>query len=137
MSALYTANAPTQPRQPNGNEEKMARVRIKNKSTNSKEKKIKLLEILCSNHIHTTKVFDATEGYVILPVSEEHAEKLFTKEIKSKLEESGFTPILPPQLRAKKSIIVTRVDELIYDHNEQDIAEEIIKNNGWMGDECI
>ncbi len=110
ISEIYTANTPSQPRPPNEDEEKMARVRIKNKSTNSKEKKIKLLEILCSNHIHTTKVFDATECYVILPVSEEHAEKLFTKEIKSKLEESGFTPILPPQLRAKKSIIVTRVD---------------------------
>ncbi len=26
---------------------------------------------------------------------------------------------------------------MIYDHIEQDIAKEIIKENGWMGDECM
>lgn len=52
----------------------------------SKEKKIKLLEILCTSEIHVTKIFDATYGFAVLLLNEEHAHNVFSTVVKYKLE---------------------------------------------------
>ena len=43
--------------------------------------------------------------------------------------------MLPPDLRNKRSIIVTRVDDVIYkDHEPTDIGEQLEEHNEWMQD---
>ncbi len=42
---------------------------------------------------------------------------------------------MPPELKAKKSVIIPRVDDLIYEQPALDIGEEIAKKNQWIGDE--
>ena len=42
---------------------------------------------------------------------------------------------MPPELKVKKSVIITRVDDLIYDcWKEEEIADELIRKNEWIGD---
>ncbi len=111
----------------------MTRVKIKCKglgSSGNKDKKIKLLEIMCTKEIHVTKIFNTNDGFALLLISEDNAEKIFTKELKDSLDKEGFYP-----LKVKKSIIVTRVEDLIYDRYEDEIAEELKLKNLWIGDE--
>ena len=111
----------------------MVRVKIKSRSPNDRNRKLKLLEILCTNEVHVSRVFTANDGFTILAISEEHADKIFTREIKNRLEEEGFNPLMPADLKVKKSVILTRVDDAIYDWGEVEIAEELTEKNSWIG----
>lgn len=41
----------------------------------------------------------------------------------------------PPELKSKKSIIIKKVDEVIYDRSTDEIADEVALLNSWIGDE--
>ena len=96
-------------------------MKIKCRDKTDREKKIKLVEILCGNDVHVNKVFDTNDGYALLLLDDDHADTIFTKKIKETLESNGFSPILPPELKVKKSVIVSRLDDLIYERNEESI----------------
>ena len=113
----------------------MARVKIKSKDTPSKERKLKLLEILCSNEVQVTKVFTTTDEFAILLLNEDNADTIFTKKVKSELAANDFQPLLPPELKVKKSVLVTRLDDLVYERDEEAIVDELIKHNTWIGDD--
>ena len=112
----------------------MPRIKLKTRGPPNKEKKLKLLSILCGKEIHVTKVFDANDGFAVLLLNDDHANKIFEKETKKSLEDNGFTPLMPPALKVKKSIILNRLDDIIYEHNEEEIKDEIILKNEWIGD---
>ncbi len=42
---------------------------------------------------------------------------------------------MPPQLRVKRSIIIPRSDEVIYEKNTEAIREEILRQNYWIWEE--
>ena len=42
---------------------------------------------------------------------------------------------MPPDLKAKKSVIIPRVDDLIYEWSNVDIGEELKRQNSWIGEE--
>ncbi len=42
---------------------------------------------------------------------------------------------MPPELRVKKSVIIPRVDDLIYDRDTVDIGEELQNHNSSIGEE--
>ena len=42
-----------------------------------------------------------------------------------------MTPVVPPAEKAKRSIICTNVEELIFENSEEEIAEEIQISNTW------
>ena len=42
---------------------------------------------------------------------------------------------MPPELRARKSVIIPRVDDIIYEYNAVDIGDEIMRENTWIGDQ--
>ena len=83
----------------------MTRIKIKCRGNTNRERKIKLLEILCSKGIHVTKVFTSNDGFVILTLNEEHAENVFTTEIITQLDSNGFTATMPPDLKVKKKVL--------------------------------
>ena len=60
-------------------------------------------------------MFTANDGFAVLALNEEHGDKIFTRDVKSKLEEDGFNPLMPAELRVKMSVILTRADNTIYD----------------------
>ena len=61
----------------------MTRIKIKCKGIQDKNKKNKLIEIICSNEIHITRIFTGNDGFTTLSINEEHADKIFTKEVKN------------------------------------------------------
>ncbi len=113
----------------------MTRVKIKCKNSDEKRKKTKLLEILCTKQVQVTKVFTTPDGYGILLINEDHADKIFTREIKEELVANGFSAVLPPELKSKKSVIISRADDVVYDKTVDVIADELTQNNAWIGDD--
>ena len=115
--------------------DKMARIKIKRKP-NTKEKKLELIEILYKKDIEISRVITTNDGFVVITINEEHADCIFRPETKTDLVSHNLIPFLPPELKAKKSVIIPRIDDVIYDHN-LDIGEELIKENPWIGEEDL
>lgn len=44
---------------------------------------------------------------------------------------------MPPELKARKSVIIPRVDDLIYEWSTVEIGEEITSKNSWIGEEGV
>ncbi len=113
----------------------MTRIKIKCRGTPDKIEKLKLLEILFSHEIHISRCFVGTDGFAVLPNSESDSEKIFKREIKDELDQDGFSPLMPADLRVKKSVILARVDNVIYDWGEEEIGNELVLKNSWIGDD--
>ena len=114
----------------------MSKIKIKCRPT-SKEKKLKLVEILSKHQIEVSRILPAYDGFVILTVSESHSDNIFSAKIKGELESNEFHAVMPPELKAKKSVILPRADDIIYERHIVDIGEEIQKQNSWVGDGVV
>ena len=57
---------------------------------------------------------------------------LFSSCCISELEAVGYNPILPPDLKAKRSLILRRCDHQILNQSEEDIKSEIKKQNDYV-----
>ncbi len=110
----------------------MARIKIKTRNPPNHENKLKLLEILNSNDIEISRIFTTRDSFAVLTVHEHDTDNLFASAIKDVLEKNDFFPILPPELRAKKSVIIPRVDDVIYEKNVVDFGEELVSKNDWI-----
>ena len=113
----------------------MARIKIKCKAPNNKDNKIKLIEILSRRDIEISRIFNTHDGFAVLTVNEHHADSIFDQETKAELSQNDFNPVMPPDLKAKKSVIIPRVDDLIYEWSNVDIGEELKRQNSWIGEE--
>ena len=99
----------------------------------TKEQKLKL----CTRGIEINRVFSTNDGFVVLTLNEHHANLIFQSDIKNELEANHFTAVMPPELMVKKSIIIPRVDDLIYERHIVDIGEELQRQNTWIGEELV
>ena len=98
---------------------------------------MKLIEILSKRDKEVSRVFTTNDGFAVITINEHHADNIFKQETKQDLASNEFSPVMPPQLRAKKSVINPRVDDVIYEKNIADIGEEIAKKNEWICEEEI
>lgn len=110
----------------------MGRIKIKSRK-NGREEKLKLLEILCRNQVEISRIITSNDGFVVLTVNELSADAIFYHDIKQELMSQDFSPVMPPEMKAKKSIIIPRVDDVIYEKNVVDIGEELTRENTWIG----
>lgn len=111
---------------------KMARIKIK--ATNSKDpgRKHKLLEILASNEIYVTRIIPKPDAFIIPTNNDNEMDKIFNNKTDKQLKELDFLTQIPFLLKANRSVILSRVDNHIIDHGEEEIKEEIIKQNPWV-----
>ena len=112
----------------------MARVKIKYRNP-SRKSKLQLLEILSSNQVQITKILIIGDGFVTFTLNDDEAEEIFQDKTRKKLEEKGFSPLQPPELRVKKSVLIFRVDDIILDNSAEEIKEEIQRQNSWITSE--
>ncbi len=54
---------------------------------------------------------------------------------KKNLLHMNYTQYCHQSLKLKKSVIIPRVDDVIYERSLDDIGEEIMRMNSWIGDE--
>ena len=93
---------------------------------NSKEQ---LLEILAHHHVFIIDIKDTRDGFVVLPTIDIETDAIFQGKCLQALKDQKFIPVLPFQLKADRSILLFRLNNHIYDNSEEDITNEIYKNN--------
>ena len=108
----------------------MARVKIKHPSPNNAIK-LKLLSTLSEHQSYATKIISTPDSYVVPTRSDDEIDKIFQVQCSAALRDEGFEHIIPPELRAKRTIIIFNVDEFILSNTESEI-KELINENGWI-----
>lgn len=114
----------------------MGRIKIRIKNP-TEENTVKLLRILSSNYIYATRIITTYESFTVLTNSDAELDKIVSKELTKELNKENFNPVTPPELKAKRTVILTRLDDDIYSQNEIDIKEELTNHNQWISKEAI
>ncbi len=114
----------------------MARMKIKCRP-NNREQKLKLIGILSTKDIKISRIIAIHDGLAVLTLNELHADCIFNAHTKSDIKSHGFNAIMPPELRVKKSVILSRVNEIIHEKHVIDIGEELQKQIPWIGEEIV
>ena len=117
----------------------MASSKVLVKCTNNKLcTKQNLLLVLNGYSVKVIKVVPSGKDFNIFCDGIVECEKMYDDRILSSLSASGFSPVLPAELKSSRSVIVRRVDNNIFDNSVQNIKAEIVKCNEWCGvDEVI
>ena len=111
----------------------MARVKIKHPKP-TPEAKTKILKVLSQNLIYVTRIIEAHDGFIVLTRNDEELDKIFQAKCAKELKNENFTPVLPPELRARRTVMIFNLDPIIYGEDEKDIEAELIKENAWIND---
>lgn len=109
----------------------MARVKIKTTSKDEK-RKLELLRILSQNYIYLTKLIQTNDGYVTITSTDNELDKIFNNNTDTELRKKNFVSQIPPQLKANRSVILTKVDKHISNNEERNIQNEIKDHNEWV-----
>ena len=109
----------------------MAKVKIKSNNSKDPNRKEKLLELLSENEIYATGITIAPDGFFIWTGDDSDLDRLFNSVTDRYLENNGFTPIIPPELKAIRSVIIFNVDNHIYNREEVEMIDEIMDKNAY------
>ena len=109
----------------------MVRVKIKT-NNNDGMRHLKLLETLSKHDIYATKLNQTNDGFAITIAEDSDLDRLFNNVTDQALLKENFSPQIPPQLKANRSILLTNVDNHISENEHDEIKEEILKHNEWV-----
>lgn len=90
-----------------------------------------------SKKIYTTRILTLLESCTVLTNTGADLDKIVSRELTRELRNYHFNPVTSPELKAKRSVILIRLDEHIYSQNENDIKEEFAHHNTWITKEDI
>lgn len=110
----------------------MARVKIKFKHNNDPRHRQLLLQTLSERNIYATRIITISDGYIVLTRTDDDVDLLLSPEMTAALQAKGFSPLTPPEQKAKRTVILTRLDEYIYRNDEDTLKDEMIDNNTWI-----
>lgn len=109
----------------------MTRVKLKSDNSKDPRRKLKLLEILSTNGIYANRIIVTPDAFIVLTNDETDTDKLFNGVTDQILTSNGFTPQIPPELKAKRTITIFNVDSHIYNNETGDMQEEIMSKNAF------
>ena len=111
----------------------MPRVRIKHPDP-SGSNKLRLLAILSERLIYATRIIQTQDSFIVLTRTDEDADKIFTTSTTDLFVEQQFLPVLPPEIRAKRTVVLLNVDEHIYNKPEKEITDELLSVNSFLSE---
>lgn len=79
-----------------------------------------------------TRIFNTNEGFKVICRSEQDADKILSKDAQVELEKIGLQVIVPPETKARRSILLRQLDQLIGQNSPEDIKDEIERENDWI-----
>jgi len=90
------------------------------------------LLLLLSNHsIKIVKLLPTGLNFTIICSNIDETEKVFGDGVISSLNDSGFSPVLPAELKSNRSVVVHRVDLHIHRNTPEAIKQELVRCNPW------
>lgn len=109
----------------------MPRLKITcNGDPKDRRNKLKLLEILAPADVYANELFETHDGYII-NATEKEVDKVLESEMTQALKDQGFVPILPQEIKAKRTIICYKVEQTAFENSKNDIADEIENKQDW------
>ena len=109
----------------------LVKVKIKFKTNSDVLTRRNLLEILNNHRVKVCGLFQKHNEFVILCDCAEEAELIFSQECYASLNAVNCTPLLPPELKANRSVIIHNVDGDILSNDENSIKSELERCNSW------
>ncbi len=108
----------------------MGRVKIKHPRPKELASKRQLLGIL-SPAVKPTRLISSWDAIIVLTATDKDADNIFSPSMLQTLADSDFTPIMPPELKSRRTVVCLRLDELVYDNSPEDIKEDIESRQSW------
>lgn len=79
--------------------------------------------------LYLTRIIQRNDGFVAITSSDYELNNIFNYNTDSKLRANEFFPQNPPQLKAIRSVLLTRIDKHISNKEENEILIEIEEKN--------
>ena len=105
-------------------------LKVKLRRNGLKASRVAVLEVICEFGVKCSKLH-IIDDQVMLLFCNSHVDvdRIFSSECMKKLSEIDCDPRVPPDLQAKRSIIVRKLDNFIYEQCCDDIGAEIERSN--------
>lgn len=108
------------------------RVRIKSLQGGlNPQRKSLLRERLYENGVKFSRLIQAPDSFICICLSDNDVDLTISTKLIDKLKKIHFDVVIPPPLRAKKSVIIRRLDPDVTDHSEEEIKHDIERRNVW------
>lgn len=108
----------------------MTRVRIKHARPNDLATRRRLLHVLAPE-VKVIRLIPARDAIIVITGSDADADLIFTTEKLETLSKDGFSALMPPTLRAQRSVVCVRLDDLVYEHGADEILDEVEREQSW------
>lgn len=79
-----------------------------------------------------TRIFSTNDGFKVICRNEFDADKILGKEAKLELQKLGLQITVPPETRAKRSIVLRQLDNIIGSNTPEEIKHEMERVNSWL-----
>lgn len=99
--------------------------------TSPQRKKTLLALLKDTLRVRFSKLTEAGDSFVVVCLSDDDVNKLIKSANFEKFREKQFKPVIPPHLRALRSLFLRDVDPEIMEYTEEDIFHEIQRENQW------
>ena len=86
-------------------------------------------KILFQSNVDIRHVYSTATGFSVIADNPSEVEKLISSSMVTKLAEIKLKPLPPPELLARRTVVVRGVDELVGSHSAESIKEEISRND--------
>ena len=108
------------------------RVKVRSADGISGEVRQSLLNILSANRVKCSKVFSQVDSFTVVCNSAADADVIFSHECTRSLLARNFDPVIPGELKSKRTILLKRLDSSLYDCEVTSLIDEIHSRNSWL-----
>lgn len=81
---------------------------------------------------YAAKIITVSNGFVVFTTNEPELDKVFNIKINKELVKEDFTPQIPLELKAKRSILIFKTDSYIFHREEETVKEDIEREIEWV-----
>ncbi len=108
------------------------KLRLRQNVPNKTISKAKVAEIAYMQFtVAFNKIADQHDGYLVITRNTQDADRIMKEDAMDLFHKHGYTVIIPPAFRARRTVFIRRVDEQIYSNSEEDLAHELMHQNSW------
>lgn len=108
----------------------MGRVKIKHPRPKEIATRRKLLEIFSPN-IRAHKLIPTHDAIIALTDTDKDVDYIFQPDKLDELGNEHFIPIMPPELKSKRTVVCMRLDAIVYDNEPEEIKHEVEQGQSW------
>lgn len=109
------------------------KVKLKFKDRGSKLTKAQVRNIAYNEvGVPFVRLYEIPEGYKALCKNDDDVDKLLSNEAKEEFDKNGITVVTPPEIRAKRSFFMRKLEEDVGKHTPEQFVYEIEDKNPWM-----